>query len=457
MAITDSVLLSAVPNLAATGTAYTDHNLVTLGGNHVDERPAKVTTLSDMTPIGSTYLALDITPGKVDWIGIINHNLDRRRGSLWRCWACDRDTFTSDIFVGMQQLYPTSLDASSNAAGTYTAVDDDPWAAASESDYLTATAAGAWWARLGFATPSAALSTVGNDHAIVIRCKNVSAPAAAATLTVKLYEADSLVATLATKTIAASSSNKFQERIVICRFDTSDLTTASGANVQIQVEGSTESLRVYSVLWVAGLSAGAGDSGWLAVDAPPESSAFGGVSAGEVADEPTQNEFHTFSAAVDLSAAEYPMVAAALINGTIDSSPVNKLGVLAAGKLWQPTVNAASVTLAVQDASTKGKTLGGQDYGSNRRRRRVASVAFDNLTRSQMLELFERIDWRKGRLGPFFLCLFPNDAYAKRISGFWATLGESEQGGVWEAYTALDGDDATAVRWRRTYTFEECL
>lgn len=457
MARTDHVLIAGIPNLAATGTAYVGQDALTLGGNHVDERPAKVTLPPGMTPIESTYLALDITPGVVDWVGVINHNLDRRRGSLWRCWACDRDTFTSDLFVGMQQLYPTSLDASSNAAGNHASVDDDPWAAASESDYLTASAAGAWWARLGFATPAAALSSVGNDHAIVLRVKNVSAPAAAATLTVKLYEADALKATLATQELASTGSNKFQERIIICRFDTADLTTASGANVQVQVEGSSEDLRVYSVLWVAGLSAGAGDSGWLAVESPPASSSFGSVSAAEVAEEPTQNDFHVFSSPVDLSAAEYPMVAAAVINGTIDSSPVNSLGVLAAGKLWQPSRNPL-VTVGVSDPSTKERTQGGQDVGANRRRRRVGTIALEDVARADMLELYERIDWRKGRLGKFFVCLFPTDTYAKRITGFWATLGESETPGLWEPYNALDDQDGSSViRWRRTYSVEETL
>lgn len=454
MSTTDHILLSAIPSTLDGGSALTGQGaLEASAGNHLDERPALVTLISTMTPRSSTFAATGGNRGSIDWVGIVNHNLDRRRGSLWRSWV---RSFTAGAYATedlLEHLYPTGSSDVANSSGSHTDVDDDPWA--TSADYVTAAAAGSWTRQFTFDTPAAALSAVGNDHAVIARAAVGTIPGNG-TLTVKLYEAGVYKKTL----IDAQQVGDYDalaRRIFIGKFSTSDLGTASGADVELRVEAGN-AVRLYSLLWVAGLSAGSNDSGFLDVDDPPASSSFGGIDAGLVGEEPTQNDFWTLASQVTFAASEIPKLSVAFVNGTNESSPVNKLGVLAAGKAWQPTINAETATLGVQDASTKGKTLGGQDYGSNRRRRRVASVTFNDLTREQMLELFERIDWRKGRLGPFFVCLFPNDTYAKRISGFWATLGESEQGGVWEAYNASDGNDpGSAIRWRRAYTFEEKL
>lgn len=450
--MSDNALL--VPdNICDGGTAYTGQaGAEVAGGSHNDQEPSRVTSLSGMLPSVSQFRVEASEAGLVDFVEIVNHNLDRRRDSYWRAWVADRDAQPFSIFTGIQELYPTSLDASSNLTGTYTDVDDNPWASASSSDYLQPTGVGAWSARFGFATPSSALSSVGNDHLFVLRVFP-SLSINSGTLTVTLYEAGSPVATLL-NAVDVGATDRLDRVIYIAKFSTSQLGTASGADVQIQIDASQE-VRVASVLWCAGLDVtGGNDSGWIQIDQPPSSASFGSLSAG-ISEEPMPAEFYRFASSTDLSAAGVPMVAAAFVNATNDASPTNKLGVLVAGKAWELPYNPESVSLTFEDRSARIEALGGQDTGSNLRRRRVFRLPLQLLTRAQQIEVSERIDWRKGQVGAFYVNIFPNDTTLRRMWGAWVRVAEP---GEWVPINVMDSDDTESVlRFSRTYLLREKL
>lgn len=450
MPLTERAILAGLPNLLENGTALTGQGAgEAFAGTHTDPRPAYPTSITTRTPAASTFQGIGAARGDVDYVEIVNHNLDRRRGSYWRAWLQLSSVGGYSTFNGLEELYPTATEASSNCTGDHTDVDDDPWQ--TSVDGLVATAPGAWSARFSFATPSEPLSTVGNDHLFVLRA-GVTAIPATSTLTVKLYEAGNPVATLLNAE-HVGYLDELGRAIFIAPWSTSQLATPSGADVEIQVE-SNNLLTVTSILWVAGLSLGADETGWVPVSTPPASAAFGAANAALAGEEPTQSDFALFDSPVTFAVGELPRCAVSFANAS-HLVEANKLGVLVAAKAFQPNYDVASFAWHVEDPSPKEKTIGGQDVGSNRRRRRVFRFALEDLTNEQMIELAQRVDWRRGHLGPFSVRLFPKHSTLKDLLGGWVTLREISP---WEGYNAIDGQDVTsAIRWRREYIVEEML
>lgn len=439
----DNALLCGLPNVCDGGTAITGSGgSASLAGKHNNQEPARVTSVSSMLPVDSTFQvwAPDAV-SDIDLVAIIGHNMDRRRGSYWRAWVTEEyraSSYFDSTLQWLQQLYPTSRDDSTNLSGTYTDVDDDPWS--TSADYIGISTGSTWMARFGFATPSVANSTVGNDHAFVIRAAiDPSFVQSEESITVKLYESDGAVATLLNAELVGDYDN-LGRAIFIAPWSTSQLATSSGANVQVQIEG-TEGARVYSVLWVAGrnlanVSSGGQDTGWIAVDTPPDSSSFGSISAGLVGEEPMAIEFKRLSTAETFANGTVPRIVVAFLNATTDASPTNQLGVLLAGKAYELDFNPATAELYFEDRSPVTETPGGQNLGSNLRRRRIFRVPFQYIDTADHIEIAERIDWRKGQTGAFYVNVFPNDATLKRLWGAWVRVAEagawiphSEQGG----------------------------
>lgn len=447
--MSDNALIVPI-NVCDGGTAYIDQGAgETASGSHNDQEPSSVTSISDMLPIDSSFTVVGTNVSSVDFLGIVNHNLDTLRGSYWRGWASAWVFGSYAASSYLQELYPTSLDASSNLSGTYTAVDDNPWA--TNADYVEAAAAGSYSARFGFATPSVALSDVGNDHAFVIQAASGSLPAGSHTLTVKLFDSNTEIATLINAT-AVGDSDPLGRSTFIAPFSTSQLNNGTGAGVQCQVE-ATNGLRVYSVLWVVGLSAGTYDTGWVAVETPPASSEFGGVSAAVAGEEPMPIEFHRFSTAKTYTGTSRPKITVSFLNATNASSKTNQLGVLVAGKAWELPFNPATAELYFEDRSVRTETPGGQDTGSNLRRRRVFRIPLQYLTAAQMVEVAERIDWRKGQTGAFYVNVFPNDATLSRLWGAWVRVAEP---GAWIPRTE-EVSGTTGYFFDRSYLLREKL
>lgn len=437
-------------NVCDGGTAYIGQGAgETASGSHNDQEPSSLTSIADMLPIDSSFSVVGTNVSSVDFLAIVNHNLDTQRGSYWRGWASGWAFGGYAASSYLQQLYPTSLDASSNLAGTYTDVDDNPWA--TSADYLEAAAAGSYSARFGFATPSVALSDVGNDHAFVIAASSVTLPAGSHTLTVKLFDSNTEIATLINAT-AVGDSDTLSRSTFIVPFSTSQLNNGTGAGVQCQVE-ATNGLRIYSVLWVVGLSAGTYDTGWVAVGTPPASSDFGGISAAASGEEPMPIEFHRFSTAKTYSGTGRPKITASFLNATNAVSKTNQLGVLVAGKAYKLDFNPAWAELYFEDRSERIEALGGQDLGNNLRRRRVLRVPLQYVTAADHIELAERIDWRKGQVGAFYVNLFPNDATLKRLWGAWVRVAEP---GAWIPRTE-EVDGVAGYFFDRSYLLREKL
>lgn len=428
----DNALLVPV-NVCDGGTAYIDQGAgETASGQHNDQEPSRLTSISDMLPLDSSFSVAGSNVSSVDFVAVVNHNLDRQRGSYWRTWASSWVAGAYSTSAYLEELYPTSLDASSNLTGTYTDVDDNPWA--SSADYLEAAAAGSYSARFGFATPAAALSDVGNDHVFVVTAASTSLPAGSHTLTVKLYDSNTEIATLINAT-AVGDTDTLGRSIFIAPFSTSQLNNGTGAGVQCEVT-ATNGLKVYSVLWVVGVTAGTYDSGWVEVDAPPSSSSFGGISAAASGEEPMPIEFHRFSTAKTYTGTARPKITASFLNASNAISKTNQLGVLVAGKAYELEFNPATAELYFEDRSPVAETPGGQNLGSNLRRRRVFRVPLQYVKPADHVEIAERIDWRKGQTGAFYVNVFPNDATLKRLWGAWVRVAEagawiphSEQGG----------------------------
>lgn len=472
------MVIAGIPNLMETGEPVVgQYPAASLGGSHADQEPSSVSIASAALPVNATFQVFGYVAAPVDFVSIVNHNLDRARGSYWRAWIYSQnEVYDSGSlwFRGLQQLYPTGIDgaASVNLTGTYSDVDDSPYLAASEADYLGATAAGAWQARLTFDTPTQALSTVGNDHTFVLRVDSIIG--SNGRLTVRLYDGGTFKATLLdNEYVGSNGQDSLGRRVLVLPWSTSQLGTADGSGVQIQIEAD-DGVMVQSVLWVAGTDpesefagvvVGSRDTGWIPVSASDSDPNFGGLPPELVAGVGfQQTDKHVLSTQwtvpASSSATAPPRVCVALLSAAADDR-LPYVGVVAAGTMWRPSEqskNFNSFSLAVEDESKVAPTWGGQTLPSARARRRVATFTLPRTVRSEFAQLIERIDVRKGSIGAFLVSFYPDDPYLDSMTTFWCTLDKESMGAF--VLSPLSGDtseDTVPFRFDRSYTVREKL
>ena len=446
MTVSNKLTILGIPNILANGSGFVgDGGDTTTPANDLGREEPSQLTLAPTSPNPFNAIWCGVTSQygtSCDAVAAINHNWGRRSGARWRVWTT---TGTPLAFVTgdfLEQIAPDSIDGSANATGAVTTVDDDPWLPG--SDYITPTVTtDPMTVLLGFPTPSHAL-VAGTDMEAFVVYARIPVSLGSGTVTLKLYESGVAKATLATVTLDNASGTATQ--IVVGYWNKSQLSTASGANAQLQIE-TTGNVRIYAAQWVAssGSIAAAYDSGWIQVK--QEGAALGNTYPSFVGVEPMKSEIHYLPS----TKTNVEKVLVAALNPDINVAQ-SQLGCLVAGMKWQPEYSfRPGGLLQVIDPSTLGETLGGQDYGSNQRRRRQATVLTPVLWSDEMAMVMDRIDWRKGTRGAFFVSLFPENANADldRLTSWWSTLASID------GFSPIIVNGRTA--WSRQFTFREKL
>lgn len=451
------------------------------GGAHGDQEPSSYSSAASNLPSASTFLAQSrAVLEQVNFVAIVNHNLDKAKGSYWRVWADAKAPASSNAIVGTQDLYPTSRDAITGAiTGTYTAVDDNPFLSASESDYVDF-GGGVSAVTFGFATPTDDPSNAGNDHAIVLRGNG--------TFTVTVIPGAGGTNTELCTDVTIGDEDPLARRVLILPFSTSILGSDL-VSFQVKVESSVAS-RLYSLLWSHGYYASGTtpqfDSGWMLMTASDQ-----GAAPYLLAPSPWLNRYEkqqTELLYIDLNTSELkypgisptqglavaapymagpevagdaPYVYVAFLNAATDDR-LNRLGVLAAGTYYQlpEERNFTGYSFGIEDASKKTPTYGGQDLPSNRHRRRRASFTLPRVPRPEQVSLSERIDIAKGITGAFLVSMYPEDdgAILTDLHTFWCTLDEAAPGGwVHTTGSVVNDNDSVPFRFERTYSVREKL
>lgn len=344
---------------------------------------------------------------------------------------------SSDLLYRRQVLAPSAQLAATNVTGAVTNIDESP--TAPDGLKVTPTSPGAWDARYSFPTPTNT-PAAGADCQMFIVVVNLAGSAATTAsefplCKIELWEGGTLKADLGCRAVTATGG-----QILIFRWNASQLTTASGVDVEARVYGSghaTLYVEMDTLGWCSEFGSYDHDTGWLASPFNPASASWG-LSFGDMAGpEPVQNLVYipaTEWASVrqwmwlfsDDQAYADAFWATGLCGRSVPlPSGYNQAGVSVAGPVFIPSkVNfAKGPLLAARDPSTALFTLGGQEGGSRRPLRRAFSVTLPKLTEQEGYDLWERIDWRRGKKLPVLLVKYPDgDAVTRRLTTAWCTL-----------------------------------
>lgn len=468
------LIIAGIPNVMQGGICSIGG---TDGGTHGDQEPSSYSVATSNLPSASTFLVQSrAVLESINFVAIVNHNIDKAKGSYWRVWADTKAPSSANAIVGTQELYPTSRDASANLTGTYSAIDDNPFLSASESDYITFGASS--YGTFGFGTPTDDPSTAKNDHAIVLRGN-------ATGLKVTVIPGGGGTTTVLCTGETIGDQDPTARRVLILPFDTSildpDLST-----FQVKIEADNGS-RVYALMWAHGYYASGTtpqfDSGWMPFTGEQATTqltapspwlnkyekqqtdiCYIGADAairntyGPIATGQGFAEYTTYIAAPDVIG-DAPYVYVSFLNAATDDR-LNRLGVLAAGSFYQVPSdrNFTGLSFGIDDASKKTVTFGGQELPSNRNRRRKATFTLPRVPRMDMAALAERIDIAKGVTGAFLVAFYPEDdaSLLSDLFTFWCTQDESAPGGwVLSPMSVVDEEDSAPFRFDRTYTIKE--
>lgn len=398
--------------------------------NMLTESPSEFWRSSSNAP-GNTllYFYLKSLAMSIDAIAIVGHNL--YRGDQYRIFLTDTAGTTQ---LGPTSYVPTSLEASTNATGSYTDVDEGE---TPDANWMTPTASNATWiVRFGFATP-AFPPVVGADlQAFWVYVKAQSAPPTTApTVTCTLYESGVSKSVLGTKSVYSTTG-----QWIYFTWNASSLGTANGSAVECRLDfsGTTgQSISLGSVLWAedpnnSATMGGATDSGWVTYDP------FAGSGITYLPQvEPQGNAIlHVFAATYSQKWAH--------VHFRSDRTPADfddateilpqphgfvQVGCVVIGETWSPAADRDFGPLvSTKDYSSKARTYGGQRFGSRRFVQRILSLPLNWLTPEEAHTLFDRILWRHGILKPIFVSILPGDATEEKHTSFLASLRNPENG-----------------------------
>lgn len=375
---------------------------------------------------------------------------------------------TYEDVVGYSRLAPDAITASTNITGGVTNVDESP--AAPDGALVAPTTTGsAWSARFSFPTPTATPRVGSQLQCFVLYHTFTDAGAISwwPSLTVKLFEGSTEVADLGTRYFAADGYS-------VWAWDASLLSTANGSAVEVEVSSTPVGgnyLALDAISWDCErgtLFQGAEDSGWL--DIPGGFLApWDGDRTPRVDDLPPTASFHYIPTTgwENITALHLAFRAPSFLVSNHDNLLANAekllpthldVGVVCAGAAFlalygakygaPPTYSITSEPVGVN------KTAGGQNYTADLYRYRSVDVTL-LLTRDEMRSLTDRLDWRKGRTGAFYVALEPAvDLNYQLHSAFWATL-DGEPGAVIPEVMAYYENDE--MLFNRAYRFVEKL
>lgn len=427
------------------------------GGSHADQEPSSVSIATSRSPEYATFQTVCPRSTPLDFIAMVNHNLDRARGSHYRAIAAQATSSSPSLTARhLQVLAPKFSGALNSTTGAGTGsptADDPPWTDEYEVNGLYGTLHGT------FETPAKTLSLNPNSQAFVVRAISFAEPPLPSAITVKVLESSAEKATLTTA-LPIDVYDTLGRKLFIFPWSATILAASSGANVEILIEtANSDSTIVVGCAWVAGFDPGndAYDSGWVEIEEPSDVN-FGSLppSIG-AASEPQAAELHLFSSTFTpyLDSFGYSGVAmVSLIDAGLDNR-LPRIGVLVSGTAWRPRSdkNFVGLSFGVEDLSTVVATGGGQRLGRSRRRLRKVGFTLPRLTRSELAQLFQRIDWTKGTLGAFLIALYPEDPYLKNLSTIWVTLAQGESQPFTLSATSVENDEDTVpFRFDKSYS-----
>lgn len=462
--MTDRFMAVFAPNFSTTPTAtvvnpYTAGTVVAAMplANLLTDEPSDRSRLLTHDPF-DTYWQIRYGDGTVSGaaprvvagLALVNVNLSRFGKYRFVGMQSPVNLATSPFF---QRLAPTTQLATVNAPSALASVDESP--RSPDGLWLSPLAVGSDWSvRYGFDTPLEVPATGKDKNAFVLWARRTgSLTAFHPIINVRLYEAGTLKSDLGNRVVSSTTG-----QILIFRWDASLLTTASGANAEIFIEGRCEletnmTAELGAVAWDSEQSAPGTfgylpwdhDSGWLDSPFDAISASWGGTAADEATGpEPTRNlDYEPLTAWKGLDGVsgirEWIVMfsddqADNSYTGTTGKAPASRIrppdgyaqaGVAVSAPIFTPSeVNFGRGPLvAARDPSSSGVTLGGQEFGSRRRPRRVMPVTLPQLTEQEGYDLFDRIDWRRGKKLPVLVVRFPDgSAINRRHTTLWATL-----------------------------------
>lgn len=401
--------------------------------------PSELARISTLDPKDTQWTWDFAAERSVIGLGLVNHNL--QKGSQIRFISpVDNITYTYATAV------PTSVVASSNVTGTHTNIDETISAPDGSSVVPTSTGVG-WYIQLGF--DAFASPRLGVDLAcVVLKSKRITVSGTeilTPKLTVDLYESGVFKKALGYRAPRSTASGG---QIYIFSFDFSDLTTTSGANLEIRVSGlpgvnsiggissycNIEVLNVYYESTFQYPTPFENDSGWITIETddnlssnisqPTKSNHYvpqtaWNSTAGAVVIRSDQSDHETL-----LSGGGSPVYNAVSDSVTFiqaGGAPIGDGLTCVSGGL---TVDGSGPSSGIEVQEVSGYTIGGQSYGANSWRRRFTPPLNIVVNRDELLTLQE-IFWTRGNSSPIYVVLEPDvAANYQKFTSFWCTIKE---------------------------------
>lgn len=404
--------------------------------NLLTEDPSEFWRSTDNQPL-NTILRLSLngmTTVSASALAFCAHNL--HRGDQYRVILRN----ASDV-LGGQILYPTGTASTTNCSTVtpHTDLDSDL------TDWVGPSATGSDWGfQVTFATPSSAPQN-GTDRqstwAYIKAGAAVSYGTIAPTVQCIVHLPDGLggfnTVDCGTKTIKSSTG-----QWVFWSWDFATCAVASGAGVKFELLFSDRDLS---------LTGGAASNGyaaalyWNADTVADLTTISGGELNGWYTYEPFVGEGITYlpetqgtNESILIQFGSVLQFRLALIQIRSDHSPVDmdstaevlptppgyvQIGCAILGESWSPATDVGhGAFIDSIDLSTKGRTYGGQSFGSRRDVQRVLTLPLAILTPEESHTLWDRVIWRHGILKKFFVALLPGDATEAKHTGFLASL-----------------------------------
>lgn len=475
-------VIGGLPNLLLSALA-TDLGMFTVGGSAVTEMPPwKIATLepSERARIATQYPLHTVfsaqletfdlgfpARNRVGLLAAVNHNLPPDEPEFpgagqFRFVAArhsDLGLRTYADLVGPVRQPPTSSTAPTLITGNHLDVDDDP--ANPDGLYLIPNPTSAGWSiRMGFGVPSGTVATTPQGQCFVALVETVGwEPGANPHIAAELWNGGAFRRTLGRRFV----SRPFQ--FVVWPWSRSEVTSVN--NVEIRLFGgsaptksSPAYVKVHAVAWLREALAPALDSGWTSVPSlrPPWMESSISPTRGEAS--PTRSVHYVppgggweevIAVHLAVRSAGYAQ-SRTEVGRTVD--PYVDLGVLCAGPAARLSrgIRAGTLRTRVVPERRGGSTEGGQSYGADAFRRRLAECDLV-LTRDEVVALMDRLDWRKGEAGPFYVALEPNvDLKYQQFTSFWAIVGGTGAASPLARYRP-DGE----MVWSKPYSFLERL
>jgi hypothetical protein len=358
---------------------------------------------------------------------------------------------------------PNNVAASTNVTGAVGNVDEA--ISSPDASFMTpTTTTSAWSVNLDFATPATAPVTGAGMAMFVLRVLLVGTPVATypRLLVGGRDSLTELPTDLGTRAITSSTGSG---QVLIFPF--APFGPADGSRIGIRIDGEPGDSGSYCKLEACILYTEtvvpAKDSGWLASpvasysdddDPPPTISlpyypaaawtSQSGVSL-LIADDQTEHDPDTGGAAAGVPIANL----LSLPSGYVEAGVFCGGGALAPRGIRHG--GGPGVEVLVEQRG--GTSVAGQTYGADGFRRR--SMSWDLMaTRDELLALMNRIAWRRGQSGAFFVSAEPDIAVARQLfESFWATARVGRAAPL----PVRHDQGAGTMPWSAPFDFEEKL